>query len=75
MVMIDSVMINIGAFFMIAGGIVLVVAVVGFVVFLTATLWISASNKWRAIFRAESLVFEYKRNRQQFLKWKDEQHD
>ena len=73
--LIDSVMINIGAFFMIAGGIVLVVTVVGFVIFLTATLWISASNKWRAICRAESLVFEYKRNQQQFLKWKNEQHD
>ncbi len=75
MELIDDVMINIGAFFMVAGGIVLMAAVVGSVAYLVASLWISASNKWRLICSAESLIHEYRRNRLQFLKWRDEQND
>lgn len=75
MELIDDVMINIGAFFMVAGGIILMAAVVGFVTYLVASLWILASDKWRLICRAESLIHEYRRNRLQFLKWRDEQND
>lgn len=58
---VDSVMINIGAFFAIAGGIIMMLFVVGMVGYLVALLWISACNKWRAICRAESLIFEYRK--------------
>ena len=66
---VDSVMINIGAFFAIAGGIIMMLFVVGTVGYLVALLWISACNKWRAICRAESLIFEYRKNRKDFLRW------
>ena len=70
---IDSVMINIGAFFMIAGGFFLIVAMVGIVVYISVIIWISVSNKFRSVCKAESLIFEYKRNREKFLEWKGEQ--
>ena len=70
---IDSVMINIGAFFMIAGGAFLVAAVVGIVAYIAVIIWISASNKFRSICKAESLIFEYRRNREELLEWKGEQ--
>ena len=41
--LIDNVMINIGAFFLIAGGCLLIAAVVGLVAFLVAKIWIAAS--------------------------------
>lgn len=66
---VDSVMMNIGAFFAIAGGIIMMLFVVGMVGYLVALLWISACNKWRAICRAESLIFEYRKNRKDFLRW------
>ena len=66
---VDSVMMNIGAFFTIAGGIIMMLFVVGTVGYLVALLWISACNKWRAICRAESLIFEYRKNRKDFLRW------
>jgi len=66
---VDSVMMNIGAFFAIAGGIIMMLFVVGMVGYLAALLWISACNKWRAICRAESLIFEYRKNRKDFLRW------
>jgi hypothetical protein len=66
---VDSVMMNIGAFFSIAGGIIMMLFVVGMVGYLVALLWISACNKWRAICRAESLIFEYRKNRKDFLRW------
>lgn len=66
---VDSVMMNIGAFFTIAGGIIMMLFVVGMVGYLVALLWISACNKWRAICRAESLIFEYRKNRKDFLQW------
>ena len=66
---VDSVMMNIGAFFAIAGGIIMMMFVVGMVGYLVALLWISACNKWRAICRAESLIFEYRKNRKDFLRW------
>lgn len=66
---VDSVMMNIGAFFAIAGGIIMMLFVVGMVGYLVALLWISACNKWRDICRAESLIFEYRKNRKDFLRW------
>ena len=68
-VTVDSVMMNIGAFFAIAGGIIMMLFVVGMVGYLVALLWISACNKWRDICRAESLIFEYRKNRKDFLRW------
>ena len=70
--MIDSVMTNTGAIVLIVGGCLLLAAGVGLAALLVANIWISASNKWRRILRAESLIYEYKQNRDEFLRWKHE---
>lgn len=70
--LIDGVMMNIGAVFLIAGGVLLISALFGFAIWLVGNIWIAASNKWRRILRAESLIYEYRQNRDEFLMWKHE---
>ena len=70
--LIDSVMMNIGAVFLIAGGVLLISALFGFAIWLVGKIWIAASNKWRRILRAESLIYEYRQNRDEFMMWKHE---
>lgn len=69
---IDNVMMNIGAFFVIAGGLLLTAGVFGLALNVVANVWISFSNKFRRICKAESLIFEYRKNRDTFLRWKEE---
>lgn len=45
--MIDNVMVNIGAAFMIVGGVALVSVVLGVAIYAVALVWVSASNKLR----------------------------
>lgn len=45
--MIDNVMVNIGAAFMIVGGAALVSVVLGLAIYAAALVWVSASNKLR----------------------------
>ncbi len=73
MELIDAVMMNIGAFVLITGGLLLLAALTGLVVYLVGQIWIEASKRWRAILRVESLIYEYKLNREEFLRWKEEQ--
>lgn len=76
--MVDKLMMSIGAFFLIDGGALLLGAVVAFCLRFVGCMWIEASNKWRSICKAESLIFEYRKNRDEFLAWKkeqEEQHD
>lgn len=61
----------IGAFVCGVGGAMLSLALIGGLCNLACALWIWASNKFRAICKAESLIFEYKKNRQEFLIWKN----
>lgn len=70
--LIDNVMINAGATVLIIGGCLLIVAGVGLAALLVANIWIAASNKWRSILRAESLIYEYRKNRDEFMRWKNE---
>ena len=68
--MIDSVMVNIGAAFMLIGGAALVAIVLGLAVYAAGLAWIAASNKWRDILRAESLIYEYRMNREAYIEWR-----
>lgn len=34
-------------------------------------IWIMVNNKWRRIVRAESLIHEYRKEREQYLAWKE----
>lgn len=45
--MVDNVMVNIGAVFMIIGGAALVSVVLGLAIYAAALVWVSASNKLR----------------------------
>lgn len=36
-------------------------------------VWIMVNNKWRRIVRAESLIHEYKKEREQYLAWEKTQ--
>jgi hypothetical protein len=68
--MIDNVMVNIGAAFMLIGGVALVAIVLGLAVYAAGLAWVAASNKWRAILRAESLIYEYRMNREAYIEWR-----
>lgn len=68
--MIDNVMVNIGAAFMIVGGVALVAIVISLVIYAAGWAWVAASDKWRDILRAESLIYEYRMNRDAYIKWR-----
>ena len=75
MELIDVVMMNVGKVVLITGGCLLVAAGVGLAALLVANILIAASNKWRRILRTESLIYEYKQNRDEFMRWKHEKTD
>ena len=62
----------IGALFMIGGGACIVAFLVGIAWDFIGTIWIDASNKWRNICKAESLIHEYRREREKYIAWKEE---
>lgn len=68
--MMDSVMVNIGAAFMLIGGVALMAIVLGLAVYAAGLAWVAASDKWRDILRAESLIYEYRMNRDAYIKWR-----
>lgn len=37
--------------------------------------WIRFSNKFRGICKTESLIYEYRKNREKFLEWKESVED
>ena len=61
----------IGEVFLYAGGTILVLFVLSLFGQVAGIAWIVASNKWRDICKAESLIHEYRRNRKDYMKWKE----
>lgn len=61
----------IGRFLAVAGGLLLCAALVALLMELCCEAWIVASNKFRKVCRGESLIFEYHKNREEFLKWRE----
>ena len=51
--------------------IVLGLSLLALLTYLMAIIWIRASNAWRRILKAESLIYEYKKNRDEYLAWKE----
>lgn len=45
------------------------VAIVWFLGWLVCCAWAAFSNKFRAVCKAESLIFEYRKYHEQFLAW------
>ena len=58
-----------GYAFVIIGGVELVFLLLAVIGLAACKAWISASNKFRDICKAESLIHEYRRNREEFLRW------
>ena len=61
----------IGAVFMLACAAVIVAVLAGLAWDYLGTLWIDASNKWRNICKTESLIHEYRRERKEYIAWKE----
>lgn len=59
-----------GKFCVVVGGLTVALLVLAILVWLMAMAWIGASNRWRGICKAESLIHEYRRERKQYLYWK-----
>lgn len=51
------------------GGSLLCIAVVWFLAWGVSCAWVLFSNQFRAICKAESMIFEYRKYREQFLAW------
>lgn len=51
------------------GGTLLCIAIVGLCAELVSCAWVAFSDNFRAICKAESLIFEYKKHRKRFLEW------
>lgn len=65
--MLEVILFWIGAVVVIALGFGLIV----YLVYWMAIAWVKASNAWRNILKAESLIYEYKQNRDEYLEWKE----
>lgn len=63
---------ELGEIFMIMGGILIAVGLLCLLGFLVECAWIAFSDTFRAICKAESLIFEYRKNREKFLEWRAE---
>lgn len=60
----------IGAVFMIVGAAVVAAGLIGLMCEWLAAIWIDASNRWRNICKAESLIHEYRRERENYMRWR-----
>lgn len=60
-----------GGLLMIFGACVVFIGLVAAIKDWIASIWIDGSNKWRAICSTESLIHEYKKNREDYLRWKE----
>ncbi len=60
---------EIGQWFCVVGGGLLALLILGLFVYFAGTVWIKASNRFRVICKAESLIFEYLKYRDKVLEW------
>lgn len=61
---------SVGVIVIIIGSIFVILFLLCFVWWALGSIWISASNKFRRICQAECLIFEYRRERDAYLRWK-----
>ena len=67
--MINTLSLSIGYTFMVIGGTFLSIFLIATIASIACFAWIHASNRFRDICKAESLIHEYRRNREKFLEW------
>lgn len=63
---------RVGIVFITVGGLLTVVLLLGLLSYLVCCAWVAFSNKFRDICKAESLIFEYRRQKSEFMAWKKE---
>lgn len=62
----------IGQYICIVGGFLFALILSGFLAYLAVSIWVAFSNKFRNVCKAESLIFEYRKERNEYLKWRKE---
>lgn len=67
----ETLSILIGRFILCFGGICACIGLACLLGWLVSFAWIAFSETFRGICKAESLIYEYRKNREQFLKWKE----
>lgn len=60
----------IGTVVLCLGGSLLAFCIIGLLAWLASAIWVAFSDKFRRICKAESLIFEYRKNRTEFMAWK-----
>ena len=65
----DKVAFLVGEIFLIFGGTFLLCCALAVLLKLMCEAWVAFSNRFRDICKAESLIFEYRKYREQFLEW------
>lgn len=71
--MVENIARNIGYAFFCLGGIALFSVTVAFMVRFVLEIWFLVSTKFRAVWKVESLIFEYNKNRENFLEWREKE--
>ena len=69
----DKVAFLMGEVFLVCGGTFLAGFILAGLFRLMCEAWVAASNRFRVICKAESLIFEYRKNRDEFLRWRSKQ--
>ena len=67
--MLDNFALFIGYAVVVVGGFALLGIMSAIFIEIACELWVLASTKFRAVWKAESLVYEYNKNREKFLEW------
>ena len=60
---------NVGAVVCVLGGGLLGIAIACFCGWLVSCAWVLFSNQFREMCKCESMIFEYRKYREQFLTW------
>ena len=60
----------IGTIVLCLGGALLALCIIGLLAYFTSAAWVVFSERFRSICKAESLIFEYRKNRTEFMAWK-----
>ena len=66
----DNLALKLGEFVMVFGGILFAACIFLLLGYLICIAWTAFSVTFRAICKAESLILEYRKNREKFLEWK-----
>lgn len=68
----ETVFLWIGKVFCVVGGTAIALFLLFLFLELALEAWRLFSNKFRAVCKAESLIFEYRKHRKEFLQWLDD---